>query len=435
MGLFEQFPFTNFHEMNLDWIIEKIKEIETRLQDSPYNPTIHTRPEDFGALGDGLTDDTIALQKCVNYAQNSGKMVVSDSSKKYLVTNTIDITGPVFINLNFATITTNNMFNGALFNFNDNFGSSDICRIRVNGVYQKCTFMNIDSIHHSEIHDLIILNVNNGFKVVNGYEAIISNAIIFNGAGTHGNIAIEHNTWDCSYNHIYAVNFNTVFKMGGGNNRINDCHCWNTDLQTYSGNSIFADVLEEYNIFSRCTVDTFHIAFRNTNIKELFINDLLFYTDGKTACTVFDGTNNKTIVNGIYGNGRSMCSFCTTTFVGNMSNVFLENFTDCKNGRYILQCEISPGVTGSLECFSEDCVLYVYGNINAGVSANTETKVAKLPAGFGPLMYMRIPVSADSDKVNFASFSTGGEINISCSDSNVHGIYINTAIPLYRATE
>ena len=79
-------------------------------------------------------------------------------------------------------------------------------------------------------------------------------------------------------------------------------------------------------------------------------------------------------------------------------------------------------------------MLYVYGNINVGVPANTETKVAKLPAGFGPLMYMRIPVSADSDKVNFASFSTGGEINISCTDSNVHGIYINTSIPLYRAT-
>lgn len=26
---FERFPYTNFHDLNLDWILEKIKEIET----------------------------------------------------------------------------------------------------------------------------------------------------------------------------------------------------------------------------------------------------------------------------------------------------------------------------------------------------------------------------------------------------------------------
>lgn len=31
MGLFEQFPYTNFHELNLDWIIGKVKEFNTRL--------------------------------------------------------------------------------------------------------------------------------------------------------------------------------------------------------------------------------------------------------------------------------------------------------------------------------------------------------------------------------------------------------------------
>lgn len=31
MGLFEQFPYTNFHELNLDWIINKIKEFQERL--------------------------------------------------------------------------------------------------------------------------------------------------------------------------------------------------------------------------------------------------------------------------------------------------------------------------------------------------------------------------------------------------------------------
>lgn len=31
MGLFEQFPYTNFHELNLDWILQQLKEFQERL--------------------------------------------------------------------------------------------------------------------------------------------------------------------------------------------------------------------------------------------------------------------------------------------------------------------------------------------------------------------------------------------------------------------
>lgn len=32
MGVFEQFPYTNFHEINLDWLIKKMKELLDRMQ-------------------------------------------------------------------------------------------------------------------------------------------------------------------------------------------------------------------------------------------------------------------------------------------------------------------------------------------------------------------------------------------------------------------
>ena len=31
MGLFEQFPFTNFHDLNLDWLINEIKNITANI--------------------------------------------------------------------------------------------------------------------------------------------------------------------------------------------------------------------------------------------------------------------------------------------------------------------------------------------------------------------------------------------------------------------
>lgn len=40
-------------------------------------------PEDFGAVGDGVTDDTVALQNCINYAQTSGIAILLNN--KYLV--------------------------------------------------------------------------------------------------------------------------------------------------------------------------------------------------------------------------------------------------------------------------------------------------------------------------------------------------------------
>lgn len=32
MGLFEQFPYTNFHELNLDWILKNQKSVINELQ-------------------------------------------------------------------------------------------------------------------------------------------------------------------------------------------------------------------------------------------------------------------------------------------------------------------------------------------------------------------------------------------------------------------
>lgn len=33
MGTFEQFPYTNYHDLNLDWIIEALKELNDRVTD------------------------------------------------------------------------------------------------------------------------------------------------------------------------------------------------------------------------------------------------------------------------------------------------------------------------------------------------------------------------------------------------------------------
>lgn len=131
MGLFRNFPYTNFHEMNLDMIIRIVNELSedwnnfteewdidivaavnnwlnehpeatTTVQDGSlteekFSDVLklqaikdYVTPEMFGAKGDGVTDDTTAI----NNAIASGKSVIAlDQSKTYLVDYPIEISG------------------------------------------------------------------------------------------------------------------------------------------------------------------------------------------------------------------------------------------------------------------------------------------------------------------------------------------------------
>lgn len=147
MGIFRQFPYTNFHDLNLDWFLGQFddllkewaeyhaqwdewqgdiseqvdallnwfnnldvqEEINNKLDEmadngdlialiAPYMPWV--TPEMFNAVGDGITDDTAAFQNCVN----AGKYILCKEDAEYKITDTIKILQPVTIDLNHATI-------------------------------------------------------------------------------------------------------------------------------------------------------------------------------------------------------------------------------------------------------------------------------------------------------------------------------------------
>lgn len=62
-------------------------------------------PESFGAVGDGVTDDTEALKKAINHAIKTNKELKPISSDKtYLVTEKLVINGTIKINFQNACI-------------------------------------------------------------------------------------------------------------------------------------------------------------------------------------------------------------------------------------------------------------------------------------------------------------------------------------------
>lgn len=103
MGLFEHFPYTNFQDLNLGWIIEEMKKLSEEVENydahieevvdewitahPEYVTTVvdgsltlpkfaaslklltvkdYVTPEMFGAVGDGVADDTAAVQSAIN---------------------------------------------------------------------------------------------------------------------------------------------------------------------------------------------------------------------------------------------------------------------------------------------------------------------------------------------------------------------------------
>lgn len=117
MGLFEQFPFTNFHEMNLDWLLGKVKQNTNDIAAIPdmidskiaeQKPIIIANasrfidvtvpPEGFAACKcDGITDDTEAFRALLNYVQNregGGGLIVPG---KCVISSTMDIVNSISI--------------------------------------------------------------------------------------------------------------------------------------------------------------------------------------------------------------------------------------------------------------------------------------------------------------------------------------------------
>ncbi len=109
--MFNEYPYTDFHELNLDWVLKTMQQlkgnIESRLPvdddsitERKLSPEVrkklnetqelaYTTPEEFGAVGDGVVDDTEALVQAIAEASASTKILYM--TKKYKIFEDIDL--------------------------------------------------------------------------------------------------------------------------------------------------------------------------------------------------------------------------------------------------------------------------------------------------------------------------------------------------------
>ena len=99
MGLFENFPYTNFHELNLDWVIKTMKALDEKvdsIEDRIYNKSKAYTDEQIAILRNefnSLEDEFIAFKADVNkmFADYTATQDKAFTDYKALVDAQIDL--------------------------------------------------------------------------------------------------------------------------------------------------------------------------------------------------------------------------------------------------------------------------------------------------------------------------------------------------------
>lgn len=159
---------TNLVNANLETFKSTLWQEVTKNNDFPF-----LLPENFGAVGDGVTDDSSAFNQCITKASNTGKFILLSNKTYYITKSLSDIFGVTFIGINATIKLLNNAFCTSMTNcyiervtflresFNivnkDVFGNLTITMFKQCGffeLYYLCTGLDIDLSDEKQIYTL-----------------------------------------------------------------------------------------------------------------------------------------------------------------------------------------------------------------------------------------------------------------------------------------
>lgn len=334
-------------------------------ENNPYNLLVpnnkttllnsdYITPEFMGAIGDGIVDDTKALQAAVDYARTNGLKLCSCPNKIYAISSPIVITNvwgqTNYIDFGCATIKPLIDMESVVIINGHAFGGF-ISNLYIDCDSKQTIGLLINDAMHISLHGFKISNVSlMAVKVVKGYEILFHDSE-FIGVGSSA-IGFEINTSDSVYFNLTLVNFHIAFSKTNSSNYFDHIHAWIADTVPPECviNSIMFNVDGNYCTFESCETDTYHYTFNITEEHLINVSNMLFFVSSNVINnertpnvipTIFNATTpkatNSITVNQIYGYGAPLGQdhFCNTDWNGRASNVNLIGFTDIIHENFV----------------------------------------------------------------------------------------------------
>lgn len=275
--MFQRFPYSNSHELNLDWILEKIKQLEQQGDLSPEYVQQQMRifnVKDFGAAGDGITDDTIDIQDALTAAAGGG--IVCLPTGEYRVTSSLEIPAGV-------TVAGNNMYTTKITLDTTNDALFDLTHQLLAGM---------------EIRDLALQSAasRQNYAILGGCSIAEYNSAIFSlsrllildfdigiyGGGVHNGIGI----FDSVFRDIWFENCNVGFWCCGSGNLYEHCRfngCQDGIVLDKLSNESMDGGWMNGCIFIANDTDVY---IEGSNIRPFFLNDCWFEQSASGVLTV-----------------------------------------------------------------------------------------------------------------------------------------------------
>ena len=191
-----------------------------------YMPTVKA----YGAKGDGVTDDTVAIQKAIDANVNGA---IAFPPGTYLISDTIKINQRCSLNFYGATIKATKTMSAMFYTDSWNFESS-LKTIAMIGDGASCLDLNNNASVGIRASGLVLQTFSmknlpdNAIGIKIDGISKIANIIMTNRISTTGTIGIQFDVTDCRLQHFVPVNIETGIVVNQGSTYITDFHPWST---------------------------------------------------------------------------------------------------------------------------------------------------------------------------------------------------------------
>ncbi|MCH9393181.1 glycoside hydrolase family 55 protein [Limosilactobacillus reuteri] len=189
-----------------------------------YMPTVKA----YGAKGDGVTDDTVAIQKAIDANVNGA---IAFPPGTYLISDTIKINQRCSLHFYGATIKATKTMSAMFYTDSWNFESS-LKTIAMIGDGASCLDLNDNASVGIRASGLVLQTFSmknlpdNAIGIKIDGISKIANIIMTNRISTIGTIGIQFDVTDCRLQHFVPVNIEKGIVVNQGSTYITDYHPW-----------------------------------------------------------------------------------------------------------------------------------------------------------------------------------------------------------------